>query len=133
MKHFYNMTFKHLYMQMLILFLYFLVCMCAISCGNSSQKTKVRSKSSLTENSVNTNVLNLIRKEKNDIPVAINISHTEDEDIRQLLDAEYEITLETDDDIYIDINSDYYNRYSSGTRFRADQLAFLKRAKMLSI
>lgn len=127
MKHFYNMTF--LYMQMLILFLYFLVCMCAISCGNSSQKTKVRSKSSLTENSVNTNVLNLIRKEKNDIPVAINISHTEDEDIRQLLDAEYEITLETDDDIYIDINSDYYNRYSSGTRFRADQLAFFEKSE----
>lgn len=60
-----------------------------------------------------------------DIPIAIFLSHTEEEDMKQLVDAEYEVIRETEKDIYIDINSEYYKNYISGYRFIAPQLAFL--------
>lgn len=42
-----------------------------------------------------------------DIPIAINLAHTENEDMRNLVDAEYEIMRETDTGIFIDTNSKY--------------------------
>ena len=70
-----------------------------------------------------------ILEEHIDIPIAINLSHTEDEDMKQLVDAEYEVTRETDKDIYIDINSEYYKEYISGNRFMASKLEFFENSE----
>lgn len=64
-----------------------------------------------------------------DIPVSVSLGHLEDEDMRQLVNAEYEITDETDEDIFIDINSDYYNKYMSGSRFVVPQLAYFENSE----
>lgn len=68
-------------------------------------------------------------KESIDIPVYISLTHTADEDMKQLVDAEYEVTKESEYDMYIDINSDYYKKYMSGTRFHTKQLAFFENSE----
>lgn len=79
----------------------------------------------ITESSIlSGNAINNINEESIDIPVSINLVHTDDEDMKQLVDAEYEITRETDSDIYIDTNSEYYKKYMSGHRFYVPELAF---------
>ena len=64
-----------------------------------------------------------------DIPIAINVGHTEDPEMKQLVDAEYEITHENDNNLYIDINSDYYKKYLSRERFNASRLAFFENSE----
>lgn len=112
----------------------FLLCivvisMVAVSCGNSSKKNISSEDNQMEANLIGTGGLDEIAEESIDIPVAINLIHTEDEDMKQLVDAEYEVTHETDKDIYIDINSRYYKHYMSGTRFKADQLAFFENSE----
>ena len=80
-------------------------------------------------NLIGTDGLDEITEESIDIPVAINLIHTEDEDMKQLVDAGYEVTHETDKDIYIDINSRYYKQYMSGTRFMADKIAVFENSE----
>lgn len=63
--------------------------------------------------------------EISDIPIAINLAHTEDEYIKQFHPAEYEIVSENNQEIHIDINSDYYKNYMSGRRFMAPKDAVL--------
>lgn len=59
-----------------------------------------------------------------DILIGVNLAHTEDEDMKKLIDAEYESVYETNNDIYIDINSDYYKKYISGHRFMAPKIPY---------
>lgn len=104
---------------------YFIVCFLIMSsCKNSSKKDNANEASMLQPN----NQVEVFR-ETIDIPIAISLSHTEDDEMKQLIDAEYEITHETDNDIYIDINSSYYKQYIFGTRFKADQLAFFENSE----
>lgn len=92
----------------------FLLCFIAISmicasCGNTSKKSRTSEK----------NQKGALIDEHIDIPVAINLSHPEEFDI-----AEYEVTRETDKDMYIDINSKYYKEYISGHRFIAPRIGY---------
>ena len=52
-----------------------------------------------------------------DIPVTVNIVHDSDPDLP--LPAEYLVVNNSNDEITIDTNSDYYNKYMSGDRFNA--------------
>lgn len=107
-----------------------------VSCGNSSKKSSPSMDSQMEasiimQNSIEDSIEDITEDitEDIDIPIAINLSHTEDEDMKQLVDAEYEVIRETDKDMYIDINSDYYKEYFSGHRFMASQLAFFEHSE----
>ena len=100
-----------------------------ISCGNSSKKNSTSEDSQMEATIAASNGMEEIIEEYIDIPIAINLSHTEDEDMKQLVDAEYEVTHETDKDIYIDTNSEYYKKYISGHRFMASKLAFFENSE----
>lgn len=52
-----------------------------------------------------------------DVPVIVNIVHDSDPDLP--LPAEYLVVNNTNDEIAIDTNSDYYNKYMSENRFNA--------------
>lgn len=106
-----------------ILFFIVVISLVYISCGNSPKRSSTSDDNRTETAIVKTNNSKGITKEIVDIPIAINLIHTDDEDMRQLVDAEYEVKRETDKDICIDINSIYYKRYTSGARFKADQLA----------
>ena len=112
----------------------FLLClvvisMVSVSCGNSSKKNTSSDDNQMVANLIGTDGLGEIAEESIDIPVAINLIHTEDEEMKQLVDAEYEVTHETDKDVYIDINSRYYKHYMSGTRFMADKIAVFENSE----
>lgn len=57
------------------------------------------------------------QKETIDIPVAVNLAHTDDEYLMQFNPAEYVIIDENDDEIFIDNDLEYYRNYMSGHRF----------------
>lgn len=105
------------------------ISMVSVSCGNSSKKNTSSDDNQMEANLIGTYSLDEISEESIDIPVAINLIHTEDEDMKQLVDAEYEVTHETDKDIYIDINSRYYKQYMSGTRFMVDKIAVFENSE----
>lgn len=90
------------------------------SCVNSSKRNGLSNKGQLEASILSSD--RKMMKKTIDIPIFINLSHNEN--MKQLVDAEYEITCETDNDIYIDINSRYYKQYTSRTRFKVDQLVF---------
>lgn len=114
---------------MVLLLCLVVISMVSVSCG-SSYKKNISSDDNQMEAHLNgTDGLDEIAEESIDIPIAINLIHTEDEDMRQLVDAEYEVTHETDKDIYIDINSRYYKHYMSGTRFMADKIAVFENSE----
>lgn len=115
--------------RFVILFFIVVISLVYISCGNSPKRSSTSDDNRTETAIVKTNNSKGITKEIVDIPVAINLIHTDDEDMRQLVDAEYEVTRETDKDICIDINSIYYKRYTSGARFKADQLAFFENSE----
>jgi hypothetical protein len=102
------------------LFLYGIIIFSFIfnSCGNSSQKRKGMENCQNESSVVLDKVLNLAGKESVDIPIILNLAHTEDEEQKQFNPSEYQITKETDKDIFIDINSKYYKNYVSGKRFK---------------
>lgn len=129
MKELYCKTPKLFYIRMIVLPLFFIVFICTVSCGNSVRKSKAGDNAPLESAIVNMDDLSQIRKGTKNIPITINLTHTEDEDLRQLVDAEYEITFETEKDIYIDINSGYYKRYTSGTRFKTEKLAVFEKSE----
>ena len=101
----------------------------SISCGNSSKKNITNEDCLIEASVVTTNDMDENTEETIDIPIAIHLSHTEDEDMKQLVDAEYEVIRETEKDIYIDINSEYYKNYISGYRFIAPQLALFNNSE----
>lgn len=100
-----------------------------ISCGNSSKTGSTSENRQMEVSIVASDGMEEILNEYIDIPIAINLSHTEDQDMKYLMDAEYEITRETDNDIYIEINSEYYKKYISGHRFRAPELPFFENSE----
>lgn len=125
------------FMKSLLLFtsrMAFLLClvvisMISVSCGNFSKKNTSSDDNQMEANLIGIDGLDEISEESIDIPIAINLAHTEDEDMKQLVDAEYEITRETDNAICIDINSAYYKHYTLGARFKVDQLAFFENSE----
>lgn len=102
------------------------------ACGNSSIKTKNKQNNDnnpVTSSVLSDNALDMILEKSINIPISINLIHTDDEDMKQLVDAEYVVTKETDQDIYIDINSEYYKKYKSGKRFFAPNLAVFEKSE----
>lgn len=99
------------------------------SCGNSSKKSNNEDNLLPKESVSQSDDGNDIREEIVDIPITVNLSHTKDDEMRQLADAEYEITNETGKNIYIDINSNYYKKYMSHNRFKVQQLAFFENSE----
>ena len=128
---------KNCYMKLPFFFtsgMEFLLClvvlsMVSVSCGNSSKKNTSSDDNQMEANLIGTDGLDEIAEESIDIPIPINLIHTEDEDMKQLVDAEYEVTHETDKDVFIDINSRYYKHYMSGTRFMADKIAVFENSE----
>ena len=120
MKNIYNKIIVYLCTCRFIIFLYFIVIsLICLSCGSSPK---------ISRNS-NDNQEKASIVKTNDIPIAVSITHTGDEDMRQMVDVEYEVTRETDYEIYIDINSSYYKRYTSGIRFKTDKLPFFENSE----
>lgn len=115
--------------ELVILLCFVIVPFFSVSCGNSSKKNTSSADNQMEANLIGTDGLDEIAEESIDIPIAINLIHTEDEDMKQLVDAEYEITTETDNAIFIDINSTYYKQYKLGTRFKVDKLAFFENSE----
>ena len=114
----------------LVLLLYLVATsLISTSCGNSPKRSSTSDDNRLEATIVKIVDIGKTIEKDADIPIAINLAHTEDEDMKQLVDAEYEVTYETDNDIYIDINSGYYKQYTSGTRFKADQLSFFENSE----
>lgn len=74
-----------------------------ISCVNSPEKNVINGDQTLEAALLKTEDKGETIDEV-DIPIAINLAHTENEDMRNLLDAEYEIMRETDAGIFIDTN-----------------------------
>lgn len=102
------------------------------ACGNSSIKTKSKQNNDnnpIASSVLSDNALDMILEKSIDIPISINLIHTDDEDMKQLVDAEYAVTKETDQDIYIDINSEYYKKYKSGKRFLVPHLGFFEKSE----
>lgn len=95
------------------LIVFFLVLFLLVSCGNNSGGTASLIHDGLAESEIS------------DIPISINLAHTEDEYLKQFNPVEYRITKESDKDITIDINSDYYKKYMSGRRFLVPKDAVL--------
>lgn len=95
-----------------------------ISCVNSPEKNVINGDQTLEAALLKTEDKGETIDEV-DIPIAINLAHTENEDMRNLVDAEYEIMRETDAGIFIDTNSKYLKKYISGTRFKADHVSCL--------
>ncbi len=95
-----------------------------ISCVNSPEKNVINGDQTLEAALLKTEDKGETIDEV-DIPIAINLAHTENEDMRNLVDAEYEIMRETYAGIFIDTNSKYLKKYISGTRFKADHVSCL--------
>ena len=128
MKEIYYNELAYLYAHKFVSFLSFgIISLISISCGTTPGRNSTSDDYQEESAIVKTNDIEKI--EAVDIPIAISLTHTEDEDMKQLVDAEYVVTRETDSDIYIDINSNYYKRYTSGTRFKTDQLAFFENSE----
>lgn len=127
MKEIYYKELTYLNMHRFVIFLlfYFVV----ISCGTSPQRNRTIEDNQKESAIVETNEVVKKTQKNVDIPIAISLTHTEDEDIKQLIDAEYVVKIETNNDIYIDINSSYYKQYTSGVRFKTDQLAFFEKSE----
>ena len=119
----------HFTLTLAFLAYFIAIFLCLISCGNSSKKRITSEDYQMRMSIITGDVVNEILDEYIDIPIAINLSHTEDLDLKQSVDAEYEVTHETDNDIYIDINSEYYKNYISGHRFMASKLAFFENSE----
>lgn len=110
-----------------MIFIFCFLSLTIVSCGNSEKKTNDNQNTSSVLEDLFDDVENI------DIPISLSLGHTDDEDMRQLVDAEYEITSETDNDVFIDINSDYYKKYMSGNRFVAPQLAFFENSENVEL
>lgn len=94
-----------------------------VSCENSSKNNASSNEHQRGAVLIEADDLSELMEKTIDIPIAVNLVHTEDEFMKSFFPAEYEITHETDNDIYIDINSRYNKHYLSGTRFMADHIA----------
>lgn len=115
--------------RFVILLSFVVISMISISCGSSPKKINTSYDNQEEAAIVKINDIEEITEEAVDIPISISLIHTEDEDMKQLVDAEYEVTHETDNDIFIDINSRYYKRYMSETRFMADKIALFENSE----
>lgn len=114
----------------IVLFIYSIVIsLFCVTCGNPSKKSCYSEENQMEVLIDEIEGVNDDLHEYIDIPIAINLSHTDDLDMRQLLDAEYKVTRETDNDIYIDINSKYYNEYISGHRFIVPKLTVFENSE----
>ena len=88
------------------------------ACGNASLKKSYNEEANNEASVLSENVIVTTDDNDVDIPISVNLAHTEDEELKQYNASEYNITKETDEDIYIDINSKYYKNYLSGKRFK---------------
>ena len=80
-----------------------------VSCGASqNQQEGTAQEASIVSNDDN---------DKIDIPISVNLSHTEDEDQKAFAPSLYEIITNNSNEMSIDINDDYYKKYISGQRF----------------
>lgn len=116
-----------------LLFSFLFFCLALIIPACSGKKTE--NKKSVVSDSIaisdeNRMFMEDVWKEKGiDIPIAINLGHSNDEEYEYLGVAEYRITKETDAEIFIDTNSSYYKKYMSGKRFKTDKLHIVENSE----
>lgn len=93
-------------------------CSLMVMSGCSNNKTQDRHTDSIiaTKETHEDEIANTI-----DLPVSVNIVHDSDPDLPQ--PAEYFVVNNSDDEIAIDIKSDYYNQYMTENRFNTPCIA----------
>ncbi len=92
-------------------------CLLILMCGCSNNKTQDNNTDSFIETEEkHDDIANAI-----DLPISVNIVHESDPDLPQ--PDEYCVVNNSDEEIEIDIKSDYYNQYMSGNRFNAPCVA----------
>lgn len=85
------------------------------------------SKKNENHQTLNASVIPDVSKQESiqiDIPISVNLKHTGDAEYLPENYGKYKIIKETENTISIDVEEDYYSRYTSGRRFNTDLWAF---------